>query len=271
MSKEIKIPDWLLERYRLGELPEKKRRQLEKELQENPALAAELEELSRSDREILSTYPAARLVPEIRKRVARQQQEPISKQFRFRPVLIAIPAMALAILMLVVLPPLFRQKNAFVSELGHENYIGVKGEKGLSLATPGLQIFRKRAAGIEKLTSNSQAKVGDLLQLAYSSGSETNGMIFSIDGNGAVTLHFPENKTAATTLQKGRRIFLPRAYELDNAPQFERFFLVVARGKINVNEILQKARELAVAKDNVTTGNLNLPEQFRQFSLLIRK
>jgi hypothetical protein len=271
MSKERQIPDWLLESYLLNELSPKRRRQLEKELRENPALRAKLEELSCSDREILNEYPAARLVPDIQKRAAAIQQAQIARPARLRFVLVAVPAMALAIIMLVILPPIFRQKHSLAPKIDREPYIGVKGEKGLSLSTPGLQIFRKDGGNVEKLSDGSQAAAGDLLQLAYIRGDESHGVIVSIDGRGSVTLHFPAHARGDTALKIGHPIFLPTAYKLDTAPRFERFLFVTAKEKIPVNEILEKARNLASDQGSAMTAKLNLPDRFQQFSLLIRK
>jgi len=64
------VPEWLLERYLLDELPRKERRRLEKELERNPALRAELEKLRVSDRQILSKYSPEQVIPEILKRAA---------------------------------------------------------------------------------------------------------------------------------------------------------------------------------------------------------
>ena len=52
MKEETSVPEWLLERYLLDELPRKRRRQLEKALAQNPGLQAKLEELRLEDRRI---------------------------------------------------------------------------------------------------------------------------------------------------------------------------------------------------------------------------
>ncbi len=70
MNKEKRVPDWMWERYLLDELPRKKRRQLDKLLERDPALRAGLEKLRLSDRQILSSYPPERMIPEILRRAA---------------------------------------------------------------------------------------------------------------------------------------------------------------------------------------------------------
>jgi hypothetical protein len=268
VNKETHVPDWMLERYLLGELPRKKRRQLEKRLDQDPALRAELEKMRLSDRQVLSTYPPERMIPEILKRAALTKPRPASPRRRYL-AWVAAPALALALFLLVILPPLIQRRLAVPENTGPGDYIGSKG--GVPVSTPGLRLYRRNGGGDEILKNGETARAGDLLQLAYSSGGETHGAIVSIDGRGVVTLHYPEDASTDTALKPGRQILLPKAYELDDAPRFERFFFITARENFSLAEILEKARELAADRDQAMTGDLKLPGHLRQFSLLIRK
>jgi hypothetical protein len=268
VKKETHVPEWMLERYLLNELPRKKRRQLEKDLEQDPALRAALEKLRLTDRQILSTYPADRMIPEIMKRAALLKREPAAPR-RWRLAWMAAPVLALAVFLLVILPP-FIQKRLLVSENSRpENYIGTKGSRRLS--APGLQLYRRSGSIEEILRHGDQARDGDLIQIAYNAGGETYGVVLSIDGAGVVTLHFPETPDGDTALQSGPWVFLPQAYELDPAPRFERFFFITAKKTIPTIVILEKARELAAGSETAMTDKLDLPETFRQFSLTLRK
>jgi hypothetical protein len=254
--------EWLLERYLLGELPPGQRRELERELEDDPALRAELERLRLSNEEILGAYPAGRLLPDILKKAARREKT-VTAPSRWR--LAWVPALAAAVLLLVFLPPILRQPP------GHGPYTGIKGGTAMPTATPGLQIFRSSNGSGEALNSGDQARGGDLLQLAYVPAGQTHGVILSIDGSGSITLHFPEKIGGDTALQNGRRVFLPQSYELDRAPRFERFFFITAREPLPTAAILEKAGELAAHADKAMTGRLDIPGRFRQFSFLVRK
>jgi anti-sigma factor RsiW len=70
VNKETRVPDWMLERYLLDELPRKERRQMEKELERDPALRATLEKLRQDDRRVLAAYPPDQVIPQILKRAA---------------------------------------------------------------------------------------------------------------------------------------------------------------------------------------------------------
>lgn len=268
MSKDKHVPEWLLERYLLDELPGKKRRQMEKELARDPALRAELEKLRRSDRQILSAYPAERVIPELLKRAALSKPEPMAPR-PWRLAWMAVPAVALVLFLLIILPPVLQRRLAVSENSRPEDYIGTKGSGHIS--GPLLQLYRKSGGADEILRSGDRARAGDLLQVAYVPGGRTHGVILSIDGAGSVTLHFPEKTDGDTALPSGRRVFLANAYELDQEPLFERFFFITAKEPLPTAAILKKAGELAADKDKAETAELDLPGRFGQFSLLIRK
>lgn len=265
MSQQMRVPDWLLERYLLGELPRRERRRLEGELQRDPKLRAALEELKRSDRQILNQYPPDQAIPRILGRAGLSRPEPAPR--RRRLAWVAAPALALALLLLVILPPLLRSRLERGAAAG--DYIGHKGGAGPA-AAPALHVFRQGDGGDAALADGGSASPGDLLQLAYDAGGRRHGVILSIDGAGAVTLHFPAAENGGTGLRRGRRIFLPQAYELDRAPRFERFFLVTADAPLPVAEVLDSARSLA-AGGGAMTAPLDLPAGWGQLSLLLRK
>lgn len=268
MKKETHVPEWMLERYLLNELPRKKLRQLEKELEQDPALRAALEKLRLSDRQILNAYPSERMVPEILKKASPAKREPIAPS-RWRLAWMAAPAMALAVFLLVILPPLVRQRPAVSENSDPEDYIGTKGSGTFNV--PGLQIYRKKGDVRQALHNGDAARAGELLQVAYVPAGQTNGVILSIDGAGAVTLHFPEKTDGDTLLQSGRRAFLPNAFALDQAPRFERFFFITAKEPLPTAAILEKARRLASDRNKAETGLLDLSRRFGQYSLLVRK
>jgi hypothetical protein len=139
------------------------------------------------------------------------------------------------------------------------------------MSKPHLIIHKQVAADrIELLKNGAKAKSGDLLQLAYAVPETAFGVILSIDGSGVVTLHFPEEKSGSTALEKMKKTPLPHAYELDNAPEFERFFFITSETELNASEILEKAALLAKNPFRARTGNIE-SKGMNQFSILIKK
>jgi len=270
VNQENKVPEWMLERYLLNELPRKKRRQLEKELEQNPALRAELEKLRVSDRQILSTYPPEQVIPQLLKRAALVKPAPAARR-RSRLVWIAAPVLAAALFLLVILPPLIQQRLDFSENSSPGDYTGIKGGGPLPAKGPGLQIYRK-SSGADKIVRNGEsAQAGELLQLAYIPAGQTHGIILSIDGAGAVTLHFPEKADGSTLLQSNRKVLLANAFELDRAPRFERFFFITGKEPLPTAAIMAVAGELASDPDRAMVERLDLPGRYGQVSLLVRK
>lgn len=269
MNKETRVPDWMLERYLLDELPRKERRRLEQALASDPSLRAALEKLRQDDRRVLAAYPPDQVIPQILKRAALARPE--AKASRpWRLAWIAAPALALALFMLVFLPPLLQRRLTAPSGAPAGDYSAVKGDEALASRSPALRLYRRGSDGDSVLADGANARAGDLIQVAYSAAGRAHGVILSIDGAGAVTLHFPETEDSATSLAGGRLVLLPSSFELDRAPRFERFIFVTAAGPLPTAAILEKARQLA-AGERAMTGPLDLPAGCGQVSLLLRK
>lgn len=111
--------------------------------------------------------------------------------------------------------------------------------KGLE---PHLAIFRKTDSGSEPLYPGEKARSGELLRIGYQSAGFTYGAILSVDGNGNVTRHWPISGQRAGRLENGEAL-LPSSFELDAAPDFERFYFVVSKRSFDLGPLLQSLRE----------------------------
>ena len=163
-------------------------------------------------------------------------------------------------------PRMIFTRTAGTSEQTKNEYIGLKGDQ-----EPLLRVYRQIGHNAELIDKDSTVKNHDILQIAYCASGETYGVIFSIDGRGVVTLHFPERSDGEALLNQAGEIPIPHAYEIDDAPDFERFFLVSSRTDINVAEVLAAGYELAGRPDAACDQRLELTDQYRQTSLIIRK
>jgi hypothetical protein len=134
-----------------------------------------------------------------------------------------------------------------------------------------LLVFRNAAAtGVERLQSGSVARDHDLVQLAYHVAAPRHGVIVSVDGSGVVTRHMPAGGSESVLLAAGTPVPLPDAYELDNAPGYERFFLVTADRAFPVEAVVEAVRR-ARSRGREVDGRLDLPESMEQFSFVLRK
>ncbi|HUS69006.1 MAG TPA: hypothetical protein VMZ28_30930, partial [Kofleriaceae bacterium] len=132
-----------------------------------------------------------------------------------------------------------------------------------------LTAYRKAGDGAERLAPGAAVRAGDVLQLRYDGGGRRHGLIASIDGAGAVTLHFPASADGSTALA-ATTTDLPHAYALDDAPNFERFFFVTDDEPIDTAAALGALRALARRRD-ADRAPLVLPPRVRQVTLLLRK
>lgn len=263
---EKKVNKLLLERYVLDELPDARKKEVEKRLESSPALRAELEHIKNSEIEILEQYPADKMVPGL---VARQRAESYNrKQYKqktkLKRFLFLSPVLAAALAMIFILLP-------FEGEKINTNSVDITRIKG-GPGDTALLIYRKTSLNAERLNNGDRAEAGDLLQVAYRPGKAKHGIIISIDGSGVVTLHFPYNRSSRTVLEKKKiEVFLRNAYELDNAPGFERFFFITSREEPDVSAVLTKAKKLARQPVQARTETLELDGSHNQTTILIEK
>lgn len=145
--------------------------------------------------------------------------------------------------------------------------------KGLA---PHLTLHRKLEQGQEQLSSGSRARTGDLIQLSYVAAGASFGVVVSVDGRGQTTLHFPKSLDGDPRLSSEGAVPLERAYELDDAPHFERFFFVTARGsaapKDFARRVMQQIETFSAAPlERVSKAPLPLPASWSQADFLLKK
>lgn len=141
-------------------------------------------------------------------------------------------------------------------------------EKGQARSAKML-IYRQRSSGPERLVQGSVARPGDTVQVTVLGAGSRHGVVLSVDGRGTVTLHSPDGPDGSTELASGEHR-LPHAYLLDDAPNYERFFLVTSPGPTNVRSVLDAAEAL-VDSGRGDAADLVLPDGYHQTSTLVRK
>jgi hypothetical protein len=251
--KKRRVPDILIEQLLLGELPEAKARQL----RHDPLVRARVEELQASNREILERYPPEVMGKRIGWRLEKQTPPPVRPVrwtlARLAPVAGFAALLIAAGVSLATLAPWRGEVTR------------VKGGR------PHLVIYRKTDAGAEALAAGSGIRAGDVLQIGYVAAARKYGVIFSIDGRGGLTLHFPATPAASSLLEAEGETRLEYAYQLDDAPGFERFFLVTADRAPAIAEVLTAGRRLASDPRQARQASLALPAGLEQWSVLLAK
>ncbi len=267
MSSPRRTPDWLLERIALGELPPAELAAARARLAQEPDGEARLAALEVENRAILEKLPPASVAREVESRAALARRVEAAREGarplrRFAPAAALVPALA-AVAFFVVVHPGRSGTGAEIGTPGAE----VTRTKGL---LPQLVVHRQGAAEPERLADGAAAAAGDVVQVSYIAAGHAYGVILSVDGRGTVTLHAPESGGQSAPLAASGTHALPRAYELDDAPAFERFILITSDTPFAVDEMLAAARALAASAD-ARTAPLALPEGFTQVSFSLEK
>jgi hypothetical protein len=266
MKSPHRTPDWVLERIALGELPPEELAAARARLAQEPDGAARLAALEEDSRRILAQHPPGPVAREVEARAARasRPKSPPEREARWRPW---VPALALVPVLAAVL--LMVRPGPAVPVTGPgEPPAEVTRIKGMK---PQLGLHRLGAAGPEPLAGGAHAAARDVVQVSYAAAGHRFGAILSVDGRGAVTLHAPQQQgLESVPLAPSGTHVLPQAYELDDAPAFERFIFVVSDSPFPLEAIAASARALA-ASEGARTAPLPLPEGFQQVSFLLEK
>ena len=280
---------YYLEQYVLGEISGEIADRIRLKAAADPIFRSELEAIEASNREVLALYPPERFKKEIAVSLSKysaasaessaphsiiESQESLPFFSTRRILAFSTAAAMLLIFLFVVLPTLNEHSTSTgaggTAPADPAGVILVKGEQVIDLNKTQLLVYRKIEDSVEMLDDAQAASEGDLLQLAYVAAGDGQGVILSIDGRGMISLHYPSERDGSTHLEQNRKILLPNAIELDDAPDFERFFLISSQGPINVPQILEIAGNLADSGDLIHNP-LDLPKGINQFSFLILK
>lgn len=224
------IPDWKVERYLLGELPAKEMLALKKLEKEKGIFFLQLEKLKESNKELLRKFNAREVANKMH---ANARNFTMLKKNKW-----AFPISAVAALLIST--GLFFTEYQIIDSNSNTNIIAINEDgiraKGLKNE---LEIWRKTTDSNEKLLDNSKAKEGDLLQIRYIVEKKCYGTILSMDGNGVLTVHFSGKNGKAAELDAGKIVSLANAYELDNAPEFEKFYFITSNNEFSLAPVAE--------------------------------
>lgn len=247
------IPDRLIEKVHAGEATEAERTRV----LADPDAKARLDALPALDRAFLAAHPASAMVPRIedRARVASARDDAARRRAAIGGAVLVPLLAAFLTLVMVGVPP---------GDSTEPGYSGVKGPVDAKL-----RVYRLRGRGPERMSPGTVAREGDRVQLGIVPGHATHAAVVSIDGLGGVTLHFPEDPKGSTALGS-EETTTAQGYELDDAPDYERFFLVADDEPIRVDAVVSAAEDLA-KKGDPKTQTLALPPGQAQSAFLLRK
>ena len=129
------------------------------------------------------------------------------------------------------------------------------------IASLGHGLYRKIAAGVERLGAAARVHPGDIVQVRYIAAGRSYGVVASCDAGGAVTLHLPEAPGQAVALVKDGERALAHAYEFDNSPGFERFVFVTADVPFDTDLVVRNLKQGAALPQSFTSWSITLQKE----------
>lgn len=238
------IPDWKLERYLTGDLPESEMREI-RELEKKDEVFAQRVKLMREDNAaILRKMPFERLSEKLDAMPERSNSAGNTVSVNFRLVKFAAAA---AFVLAVASVALFSQREIASQDIGGQLASDGSAESAMAVAMADedngtrikgldarMEVWKKTGDSAVQMQNLDAASEGDEIQLRYSVPEKCYGLLFSMDGNGTITMHMGDNNRAIV-LEPGKMTTLPFAYKLDNAPKFEKFFLLTSKAGFAVD------------------------------------
>ncbi len=263
--EKTKISQIEMERFVLRELSADRMAEIERQRDENPSLNKEICAIIESDKEILAQYPPNQIAA----RIADANRSVESSPKRIISFAVAVSAVATVSVFLTVVFISKNEKidNRFANNT-QSNAWNLSEETRIKGPTePTLYVYRKGKVGEERLLSGQSATAGDVIQLKFAAKGAQYGVIFSIDGNGITTLHYPGSDSRSAKIDGKGIHTLDFSYELDDAPHFERFFFVTSNNSIEPSEIVEKAKRSKLGIDK----SLPLDSSLSQCDFLLKK
>ena len=252
MTSVNKISDFKLERYLLGELSEKEMRELQERELSDEIFAARVAEMRLQGKRFLAENPFADLEERIEAaEAAGNSAEKAGQNILWLKVAAAL-VIALGIFSVVVLnrDVATYDNNSASMEVAMADVDNGTRIKGMQAS---LEVWKKTGDSAVQMVNLGDAYEGDEIQLRYRVPQKCFGMLFSMDGNGTITMHMGEGNKAIE-LEPGKMTTLPFAYKLDNAPKFEKFFLLTSQNafEIDGNDIDKSLKQAGVENVSFT-------------------
>jgi len=276
------VPEIYFEQYLLNELPENLRKEMDDLILRHPEINYKLNEIKKSNEEILSSYPSGPMADSIMDKKRRNADTgKLSSEKKSSPSRLmknitvnfrslsawryARPLAAAAVMFLVILVMIPGIRNTYDVATTDDN-VRIKGLDSKLL------LYRMKGNEVDELKNFSAVRKGDIIQAGYiASGNYRYGAIISIDGRGSVTMHLPQKGNSGRELVMNKKILLGNSYELDDSPSFERFIMILSPDPIDSTGLIEKAKKLAIRNESARNGTINTGKGSIELSIILNK
>ena len=212
-----------------------------------------LKKLKESNQEILDKYTPEQMRIKVMEKIANKDNNTINQTVQHKAKyspnftrFVQFAAAAVILCALMIPAALGARARLVATNPEAMETVRVKGNadtKAFDNRTPKINLYRQDGDKITSLKNGALAKSGDVIQITYNAGNKNYGVIFSVDGNGNITRHFPEDSwQAEPLLHNYNETPLDFSYELDNAPDFECFVMVTSKEQFSLDDLEDKIK-----------------------------
>ncbi len=251
----MSVPDIWIERVHLGEGTAA----MERAIEADPEARAKLAALESADAAFRTHFDAGEQLAAIERKLhLARTEDAVNRRSTWRAFTVGlVPALAALAVVAVALPVL--------TDASRDGSVVERREPGVrDKGSARVLVFQRGDHGPETVARGEAFHEGSELQLGFvCQGSHA--VLLSLDGRGTVTVHTPRD----TAIEPGRHL-LDHGYALDDAPDFERFFLVCDDSPLPVDAIVAATEELGQAKDPAKSP-LDVPGDPRVADFAIKK
>ena len=257
------ISDLKLEQWLLGELSEKEARKIEALIIQDEQLRSRIDTMKSQNQVFFQEHPTATFEADVKRAIHLQNTQAMNKKNKRQGYLrIWGGTLAFCTALLVFLPSVTQPPKDPVPSKEEYTY-RQKGEVIHLIA------HRVKAQEQIQLFDGNAIQNGDQIQLSIQNAKGNSFVIFSLDGRGVISLHYPIENNGG--LEESNSFSLPTSYRLDDAPKFENFYLVASKKVLEKKTILEKARRALEGSDFQQDFQAQLPSTYTVNRISLRK
>ncbi|MGL1935478.1 MAG: hypothetical protein OCD01_10670 [Fibrobacterales bacterium] len=216
----MKYDDFTLEQYLLGDLSEAESTAMKKSIADDSVLQQRIALLEQNNHDLRERFPYATMEGKVRqKRAQRKSLYKEKEGFAFTSL---VKGVLVTLMVVFGVTITYKSMSPFEGQMMNDTAEVVR-IKGLDAQ---LNVYKKTRLGSSLMRDSMVVSAGDEFQLEYVVTEQCHGVILSIDGNGAVTYHLAKKDGGSVRLDSLKRL-LPFSYQLDDAPRYETFYMVL--------------------------------------------
>ncbi|MGA2506342.1 MAG: hypothetical protein ABSF80_02585 [Chitinispirillaceae bacterium] len=233
-----------VELYSAGDLSAAAAAGLAEHLHSCPSCSAYLAKLKKEREEFLRAHPFAEFLSAgVADNRGERWYEKLITALSFPVIRPVLAPVAILLVAAVVVPFIIKPAGNDI------RYKGAPGKSALALS-----YIYKRDGAVHTSTPQDLFRVGDQVQVFYSSDKEQNVSLFSVDSKGVVSFYQPDAQSALCSIRSGAgpQVAYPKSIVLDSTQGAELVVAVFSEEPFDTNQIKKWVAGFKITADMVT-------------------